>query len=76
MYTSLREYTFVSLFSIAQECNDTDIRLDDSTYNGRVQICLEGHWNSLCYDNWDYTEAMVVCRQLGYIGSRFADPDE
>ena len=64
------------LFSLARECTETDIRLVGSTYNGRVQICLEGYWKSLCNDNWDYTEAMVVCRQLGYIGSQFADPDE
>ena len=34
--------------------------------DGNVQICQNGLWVSVCDDTWDYREAQVVCRQIGY----------
>ena len=33
---------------------------------GTVVICLNNDWGSICDDNWDINNAMVICRQLGY----------
>ena len=44
------------------------MRLQDGTdrSNGRVEICQNGFWRSICNDGWDHIEASVVCKQLGY----------
>ena len=47
---------------------DGEVRLQDGTdiSNGRVEICQNGIWGSVCKDGWDSIDAIVVCRQLGY----------
>lgn len=47
-------------------CPQGNVRLvgDNSTW-GRVELCVNNIWRSVCDDTWTDINARVVCRQLG-----------
>ena len=68
-------FLILNSFFLSVFCNDGDLRLVASNGSlstdgmGRVEICVEEVWGTICDDMWDNLDAQVACSGLGY--SRF-----
>ena len=53
-------------------CSYGDIRLVNglTSLEGRVEICIDETYGTVCEDSWDDDDAEVVCRQIGYSGGK------
>ena len=51
-----------------QGCITGEIRLigGSQPYEGRVEVCRNNVWGTVCDDSWGALDATVVCRQAGY----------
>ena len=46
--------------------NDIRVVGGSSELEGRVEICYDNQWGTVCDDLWGTSDAMVACRQLGH----------
>ena len=44
----------------------------DLGFTGRVGICQDGAYGSICDANWDQKDANVICNSIG-LGSNFGE---
>ena len=66
MYACTHKLTVHSLTIV--NCTEGDVRLVDgpSANKGRLEVCINETWASVCSRSFGYRERGVACAQLGY----------
>ena len=50
------------------ECSFGDVRLfgGETESEGRVEICVHGLWTTICDEEFEDADALVICREVGF----------
>ena len=50
------------------DCSDGDLRLagERTAVSGRLEICYNKAWGTVCNNAWGSDDSRVACRQLGF----------
>lgn len=64
-----------NLMFLFTDCSDGDVLLMNGSApsvgqaEGRVEICYDNQYWTICDDYWDIDDARVICRQLRFTGT-------
>ena len=70
MHKQLLYRNYLILVSVEQaNCTNGAVRLVDGSepHEGRVEVCVNEAWGTVCSNSWNSAYARVVCAQLGYL---------
>ena len=58
------------MYILSIACSTGDIRLEGGStpYEGRVEVCRDQTWGTVCDNQWNDQDARVVCRHLEFSG--------
>ena len=61
-------FMFAEKSATFSNCSNATLRIvgGPSQLEGRLEVCLNNVWGTVCGFNWDNNDAAVACRQLGY----------
>ena len=64
----LKCFIIYFILLVKDSCTTGSLRLiaEPNTHKGRIEICMDGVWGSICSRYWDNNDARVACHQLGY----------
>ena len=67
MYLDAELFVLVDASTPTSNCTDETLRLVGgiNLAEGRVEICINNAWGTVCDNGFTKEEALVVCRQLG-----------
>ena len=56
---------------VPDDCVHGAIRLVGglNAHEGRVEVCINDVWGTVCDVNWNTNDANVACQQAGFLGS-------
>lgn len=64
----LEIYSHLSLSTVIP-CVEDDFRLVGGTNtSGRIEVCVDGLWGSICGDSVDDNTAAMICERIGLKG--------
>lgn len=68
-------YHFLAITTSPANCSDGDVRLQDGisdlvtgVMEGRLEICINEAWGSVCVDHFGSAEVNVICNSLNLTG--------
>ena len=50
-------------------CQEGALHLVAGRYNGRLEVCQNNGWETVCIDGFDTEDSEVACRQLEFLGA-------